>query len=213
MNSNRCTFVVLLNTDLCLHVPNYLNEILHEVLTGNRHEVLTADRGELDLRPQGWSYASKFPAHCCQDTEPVDSWSPCGQRSLIHGDCGVERKRRSGLVGSQGSELWRDSPSLLWVAPERKEYKLNTPLRRVWGNIYQLLLVMPAKHTHLPHSGEWKGLILAHSNGIIRSTVVLEMRQGLRHIALCYKHHIHLRFRHKHYQTRLKSTAAVTALG
>lgn len=138
--------------------------------------------------------------------------SPCGQRSLIHGDCGAERKRRSGLVESQGSDPWRDSPSLLWVAPGSKEYKLKTPLWRGWGSIYRLLLVMHAKYPHLPHSGEWKSLILAHSNGTIRSTVVLERRKGLRHVALCYKHHLHHGFRHKHYQTRLKSSAAVTAL-
>lgn len=30
-----------------------------------------------------------------------------GQRSLIRGDCGVKRKRRSGLMKSQDNEAWR----------------------------------------------------------------------------------------------------------
>lgn len=37
---------------------------------------------------------------------------PCGQTSPIRGDHGVE-KRRSGLVESQDSEPWKDSPSLV----------------------------------------------------------------------------------------------------
>lgn len=38
---------------------------------------------------------------------------PCGQKSPIREDHGVERKRRSGLVESQDSEPWKDSPSLV----------------------------------------------------------------------------------------------------
>lgn len=39
---------------------------------------------------------------------------PCGQRSLICGECGEERQRSSGLVESQDREPWRGSPSLVW---------------------------------------------------------------------------------------------------